>query len=154
MYQFKKKSDDEYILECNGKEYPFTRTIDIAREMQSVDLETTFIVSEFLAERGETYDDTKLRITKTKGNQTIVDESNLKRLEEKARNMAYNKIIDNVFMKTFNMGYLKVLNILDIKTSDEQAIIDFSSKFTEIIINGIPDDTPSEQDTQDNRETE
>ena len=154
MYQFKKKNDDEYILECNGKEYPFTRTIDIAREMQSVDLETTFIVSEFLAERGETYDNTKLRITRTEGNQTIVDESNLKRLEEKARTMAYNKVIDNVFMKTFKMHYLDLIKAIDIKLTDEQAIIDFSSKFTEIIINGIPDDTPSEQDTQDNRETE
>ena len=144
MYQFKKKSDDEYILECNGKEYPFTRTIDIAREMQSVDLETTFIVSEFLAERGETYENTKLVITRQVGNKTIVDESNLKRLEQSAHNQAYFEVLDSIFKKTIKLSYINTMQEIGAKT--EEDVNKFISEFANLIVHGI-DDTPRSENT-------
>ena len=151
MYQFKKVNEDKYILIMNDKEFIFTRTIDIAKEIQSIDLETTFIVSEWLAERGETYDNTKLRITRTEGNKTIVDESNLRKIEEKAKSLAFSNILEKIFQKCFNMKFLDFIKETGIQ---EDSIFDFCKEFAEILTNGIPDDTPSEQNTQDNRETE
>ena len=59
MYKFEKISEDEYKLITDKKEYTINRNIDLVKEMQSVDLYSTMIVADFLAERGETYENTK-----------------------------------------------------------------------------------------------
>lgn len=149
MYQFKKMNEDKYILITDHNEYEINRTIDLAKEIQSVDLIATTIVAEFLAERGETYDNTKLRITRQEGNKTYVDESNLKRLETQARNQAYYDVMNKIFKKTTEKGYMDMLKEVGIDTNnpDLDKIGKFVSDFTDVIINGI-DDTPRGEDTQ------
>lgn len=148
MYKFEKISDDEYKLVTDSKEHLLIRNIDLTKEIQSVDLYSTMIVADFLAERGETYDNTKLRVTrKINDNGTlkeIVDESNLKRLEEKARNQAYYEVLDRVFNKTCGVGYLDIIKECGI--TDNEGVEKFVKEFTEVITQGI-DDSPR-QDTQ------
>ena len=148
MYKFEKLSDDEYKLVTDNKEHLITRNIDLTKEIQSVDLYSTMIVADFLAEIGETYDNTKLRVTrKINDNGTlkeIVDESNLKRLEEKARNQAYYEVLDRVFNKTCGVGYLDIIKECGI--TDNEGVEKFVKEFTEVITQGI-DDSPR-QDTQ------
>lgn len=148
MYKFEKISDDEYKLVTDSKEHLLIRNIDLTKEIQSVDLYSTMIVADFLAERGETYDNTKLRVTrKINDNGTlkeIVDESNLKRLEEKARNQAYYEVLDRVFNKTCGVGYLDIIKECGI--TDNKGVEKFVKEFTEVITQGI-DDSPR-QDTQ------
>lgn len=148
MYKFEKISDDEYKLVTDSKEHLLIRNIDLTKEIQSVDLYSTMIVADFLAERGETYDNTKLRVTrKINDNGTlkeIVDESNLKRLEEKARNQAYYEVLDRVFNKTCGVGYLDIIKECGI--TDNEGVEKFVKEFTKVITQGI-DDSPR-QDTQ------
>lgn len=151
MYQFKKISDDEYSLISNNKEFPFKRTVNIAKEMQSIDMITTVKVAEFLAERGETYENTKLRIERKEGDKTIIDESNLRMIEKKANLIATTEVLDKVYRKLFNKSVSEMLKELEI-TDDTEGIKNFSSKLTEVLIYGIDDDTPRGEDTQGNRE--
>ena len=148
MYKFEKISDDKYKLVTDSKEHLLIRNIDLTKEIQSVDLYSTMIVADFLAERGETYDNTKLRVTrKINDNGTlkeIVDESNLKRLEEKARNQAYYEVLDRVFNKTCGVGYLDIIKECGI--TNNEGVEKFVKEFTEVITQGI-DDSPR-QDTQ------
>ena len=97
MYKFEKINEDTYKLITDTKEFTFTRTVDIARELQSVDMYTTFYVAQFLAERGETLDNTRLRVERHEGNKTIVDESGLEAVKKEARNLAYYDIINKLF---------------------------------------------------------
>ena len=114
MYQFKKINDDEYCLISDNKEFPFKRTVDIAKEMQSIDMITTVKVAEFLAERGETYDNTKLRVERIEGNNTIIDESNLRMIEKKAKDIATTEVLNKVYKRLFNKSIAEMLKELDI----------------------------------------
>jgi hypothetical protein len=149
MYKFEKISDDEYKLVTDNSEHLIMRDINLTKELQSVDMYSTMIVADFLAERGETYDNTKLRISrKINDNGTlkeIVDESNLRRLEEKARNQAYYDVLDRIFNKTCNVGYLDIIKECGI-TNDE-GVEKFVKEFTEVITQGI-DDSPRQENTQ------
>lgn len=144
MYQFKKINDDKYKLITDSSEYEINRTVDLAREIQSVDLRATTIVAEFLAERGETYENTKLVITKQEGNKTIVDESNLKRLEQSAHNQAYFEVLDSIFKKTIKLSYINTMQEIGAKT--EEDVNKFISEFANLIVHGI-DDTPRSENT-------
>ena len=149
MYQFKKVNEDKYILITDHNEYEINRTIDLAKEIQSVDLIATTIVAELLAERGETYENTKLRVTIQDENKTIVDESNLKRLEERARNQAYYDVMNKIFKKTTGLGYMEIIKEAGISYTDLDGVGKFVNDFTGIILNG-QDDTPrSENKTED-----
>lgn len=144
MYKFEKVSEDEYKLITDKKEYTINRNIDLVKEMQSVDLYSTMIVADFLAERGETYENTKLRVTRHEGNKTIIDESNLKKLEDTARNQAYYDVLNKIFNKTCGMGYIEVLKECEITKNED--IEKFVSEFTNIITKGN-DDTPRGENT-------
>lgn len=151
MYQFKKINDDEYVLISNNKEFPFKRTVDIAKEMQSIDMITTVKVAEFLAERGETYDNTKLRVERIEGNNTIIDESNLRMIEKKAKDIATTEVLNKVYKRLFNKSIAEMLKELDITDKTEE-IKNFSAELTKVLIYGIDDNTPRGEDTQGNRE--
>lgn len=150
MYQFKKINDDEYKLITDNNEYTIKRNIDLAKEIQSVDLIATTIVAEFLAERGETYENTKLRTTIQDNNKTTIDESNLKRLEERARNQAYYDVMNKIFKKTTGLGYMDTIKEAGISYTDLDGVGKFVNEFTGIILNGI-DDTPRSEDTPGDR---
>jgi hypothetical protein len=149
MYKFEKISDDEYKLVTDNSEHLIMRDINLTKELQSVDMYSTMIVADFLAERGETYDNTKLRISrKINDNGTlkeIVDESNLRRLEEKARNQAYYDVLDRIFNKTCNVGYLDIIKECGI--TNNEGVEKFVKEFTEVITQGI-DDSPRQENTQ------
>lgn len=146
MYKFEKINEDEYKLTGNGKEFTFTRTVDIVKEVQSIDLRATINVAEILAERGETYENTKLRITRNEGNKTIVDESNLRALESTARIQALNEVLDKVYRKIFNMAPLELVKEIGIDITDKESIAKFSENFTKILLNGMSDNTPRGED--------
>lgn len=142
MYKFEKINEDTYKLITDTNEFTFNRVIDIVRELQSVDMYTTYYVAEFLASRGETLENTKLRVERKENGKTIVDDSNLKALEEKARNSAYYDVLNNVFRKTLGMDYIKTLEALNISSSDVKGVENFVTEFTQILVNGMSDNTP------------
>lgn len=144
MYQFKKINDDKYKLITDNSEYEINRTVDLAREIQSVDLRATTIVADLLAERGETYENTKLVVTRQEGNKTIVDESNLKRLEQSAHNQAYFEVLDSIFKKTIKLSYINTMQEIGAKT--EEDVNKFISEFANLIVHGV-DDTPRSENT-------
>lgn len=146
MYQFQKINDDEYKLISNDKEFTFTRTVDMVKEMQSVDLITTIKVAEILAERGETYENTKLRVEYKEGNNTVIDESNLRRLEEKAKDLATQEVLEKMYLKLFNKKPMELIKEIGIDIQDTESIKNFSSEVTKILVNGLDEDTPISQD--------
>lgn len=143
MYKFEKINDDTYKLITDTKEFTFTRTVDIARELQSVDMYTTFYVAQFLAERGETLDNTSLRVERKEGNKIIVDESGLEAIKKEARNLAYYDIINKLFKKIFGKGYMEQLTDIGINLTDTDAVSKFVGELTKVLTNGIDDNTPS-----------
>lgn len=138
MYQFKKINEDEYKLISGDKEFTFTRTVDLAKEMQSVDLLVTIKLADLLAGRGETFDNTKLRIERKEGNQTIVDESNLRMIESKLKEQAYDEIALNLIKKAFNMDVTTLVKELGLKIEETSK---FCEDFFKVLAKGI-DDTP------------
>lgn len=142
MYKFEKIDEDNYKLIINDKEFTFTRTIDLARELQSVDMYTTYYVAEFLADRGETLDNTKLRIERKENGKTIIDESNLEALKKQASSLAYYEILNRIFKKTFNIDFMTLLKETGITDTNE--IGRFTADITKIFVNGLEDNTPRE----------
>jgi hypothetical protein len=143
MYKFEKINEDTYKLTTDTKEFTFTRTVDIARELQSVDMYTTFYVAQFLAERGETLDNTSLRVERHEGNKTIVDESGLEAVKKEARNLAYYDIINKLFNKIFGKGYMELLTEIGIDLNNQDAVGKFVGELTRILTAGLDDNTPS-----------
>lgn len=142
MYQFQKINEDTYKLIANGKEFTFTRTVDLIKEMQSIDMIATLKVADILAERGETYDNTKLRIQRQENGKTIIDESNLKRLEDKAHEIATQEVLSNIYKKIFGKSPIKLINEVGIDTNDITTIEKFSADITKVLINGLEEKTP------------
>ena len=141
--KFEKINEDTFKLIANDKEFVFTRTVDLAKELQSVDMYTTAYVAEFLAERGETLDNTKLRVERKVNGQTIVDESNIEALKKQAQNLAYYDVINKIFKKIFGKGYMDQLKEIGIKADNVEEVSKFTSELTQILMNGIDDNTPS-----------
>lgn len=145
MYKFEKVNEDTCKLITENKEFVFTRDVQLAKELQSVDLETSIILAEKLAERGETIDNTKLRFEIKKGNQTIVDESNLNMVKEECRKLASLKVLDRIFNLIFGLSYAEILNEAKVDYTKEEEVSLFTSKLAEIITKGMQEDTPREQ---------
>ena len=143
MYRFEKISEDTYKL-IGNKEFTFTRTIDLAKTLQSLDMETTIILADILAERGETFENTKLKIERKEGNKTIVDESNFDRVKEQARNIAMYNILDKIFKKLFGLGYLELITQVGLDINNLPEIEKFVTDLTNVLVNGIKEQTPSE----------
>lgn len=140
MYQFKKINDDEYKLISGDKEFTFTRTVDVVRKLQSIDMVATVKVVDILAERGETYENTKLRIERKEGNETIVDESNLRRIETEARKQASIEVVSDLIEKIFGRKLTDL--ILELGMADEKDGENFITDIMNILLNGLPEDTP------------
>lgn len=142
MYKFEKLNEDTYKLIINDKEYTFTRTINLAKELQSVDLETTLVLADMLAERGETFENTKLKVERQEGNKTIIDETNFNLVKQEAAKIAYYNILERIFKKIFHVGYMDL--IIETGLTKVEDITKFVSELTEVLINGIKDNTPRE----------
>lgn len=148
MYQITRINEDTYKLEGNGKEYQFTRTVDLMAMVQSIDKNTTIEMAYMLAERGETLENTKLRVERKEGDKTIIDESNFNMVRDGIKTQVQTKIITEIIKKATGKDILELIKELDIKTED---IPEFTNKLSSAIINGI-DDTPRGEDKEGNRE--
>ena len=144
MYRFEKINEDTYKLITDDKEFTFTRTIDLVRELQKVDMYTTSYIADMLAERGETFENTKLIVQHQEGGKTIVDESNLKALKEQARNLATYDVMNNIFNKIFGVGYIELIRTLKIDVNNTNEVQKFVTDITNVLISGIKDNTPRE----------
>ena len=140
MYKFEKIKEDTYKLITKEREFTFTRTVDLAKEIQKVDLYTTSYLADMLAERGETFENTKLKVVIQKGNETIIDESNFNALKEKARNLAYFDVLNKVFNKLFGIGYIDLLKTIEVEKDED--VHKFVTELTRVITRGIEEDTP------------
>lgn len=148
MYQITKINEDTYKLEGNGKEYQFTRTVDLMAMFQSIDLKTTIKLADVLAERGETLDTTKLRVERTNGNETTIDESNLNMIRDSIKAQVTSEIIAEIFKKAIGKDILTVIQELNIANED---IEPFTQALTKVLLSG-QDDTPRGEDKEGNRE--
>lgn len=148
MYQITKINEDTYKLEGNGKEYQFTRTVDLMAMFQSIDLKTTIKLADVLAERGETLDTTKLRVERTNGNETTIDESNLNMIRDSIKAQVTSEIIADIFKKAIGKDILTIIQELNIANED---IEPFTQALTKVLLSG-QDDTPRGEDKEGNRE--
>ena len=148
MYQFKKINDDEYILISKDKQFPFKRTVELAKMIQDVDLKSTIKLAEVLAERGETMENTRLRVERKSGNETIIDESNLRMIQNKLKEIAITEMLEEVYQKLFNKSILELLSELELNDDEAKK---FSSELLNILIKG-QDNSPRNDNTQGDRE--
>ena len=144
MYKFEKINEDTYKLITSKKEFTFTRTIDLIKELQSRDIETTMVLADILAERGETFENTKLKVERKVGNQTIIDETNFNEVKKQAQNIAYYNILNRVFKKIFGIEYIQLINEVEIDPADIPEMTKFITELTNVLVYGIKEDTPSE----------
>lgn len=148
MYQITKINEDTYKLEGNGKEYQFTRTVDLMAMFQSIDLKTTIKLADVLSERGETLDTTKLRVERTNGNETTIDESNLNMIRDSIKAQVTSEIIAEIFKKAIGKDILTIIQELNIANEE---IEPFTQALTKVLLSG-QDDTPRGEDKEGNRE--
>lgn len=142
MYKFEKINEDTYKLITDEKEFIFTRTVDLAKELQKVDLYATSYMADMLAARGETFENTTLKVERIEGNKTIVDETNFKKMEEKARNLANYDVISSVFKKIFGKDYLTMLTEAKIDINNLDEVNKFVGDIMQIVVNGMTEKSP------------
>lgn len=142
MYKFEKINEDTYKLITDEKEFTFTRTVDLAKELQKLDLYTTSYLVDMLAERGETIDNTKLRIEKKVDGKIIVDESNLNFLKQKAKDLAFMDILDKITKKIFGIDFITTLSTINVDETDTKGIENFTTDLGTILVKGMSDNSP------------
>lgn len=142
MYKFEKINEDTYKLITDEKEFIFTRTVDLAKELQKVDLYTTSYLADMLAARGETFENTTLKVERIEGNKIIVDESNFNMMKQEARKLAYYDVMNLVFKKIFRKDYIEMLMDLKIDLEDLNEVEKFVTELTQILVNGMKENSP------------
>lgn len=142
MYKFEKINEDTYKLITDEKEFTFTRTVDLAKELQKVDLYTTSYLADMLAARGETFENTTLKVERIEGNKIIVDESNFNMMKQEARKLANYDVMNLVFKKIFRKDYIEMLMDLKIDLEDLNEVEKFVTELTQILVNGMKENSP------------
>lgn len=142
MYKFEKINEDTYKLITDEKEFTFTRTVDLAKELQKLDLYTTSYLVDMLAERGETIENTKLRIEKKVDGKIIVDESNLNFLKQKAKDLAFMDVLDKITKKIFGIDFITTLSTINVDETDTNGIENFTADLGTILVKGMSDNSP------------
>lgn len=142
MYKFEKINEDTYKLITDEKEFIFTRTVDLAKELQKVDLYATSYMADMLAARGETFENTTLKVERIEGNKTIVDETNFNMMKQEARKLANYDVMNLVFKKIFRKDYIEMLMDLKIDLEDLNEVEKFVTELTQILVNGMKENSP------------
>lgn len=142
MYKFEKVNEDTYKLITDEEEFIFTRTVDLAKELQKVDLYTTSYLADMLAARGETFENTTLKVERIEGNKIIVDESNFNMMKQEARKLAYYDVMNLVFKKIFRKDYIEMLMDVKIDLEDLNEVEKFVTELTQILVNGMKENSP------------
>lgn len=138
MYKFIRINEDEFQI-VGAKTFTFTRTIDLARRLQSTDIKKTEKLIEYLAERGETIGNTKLRIERKEGNKTYIDESNLEAIKKAYEQEVTIEIIDDIVKAQIGIGFEQLLMELKIEKDEGEQ---FGKDFFTALANGVEEDTP------------
>lgn len=138
MYKFVRINDDEFKL-IGAKEFTFTRTVDLAKKLQSTDIRKTEKLIEYLAARGETIGNTKLRIERKEGNKTYIDESNLEAIKKAYEQEVTIEIIDDIVKAQIGIGFEQLLMELKIEKDEGEQ---FGKDFFTALANGVEEDTP------------
>lgn len=138
MYKFVRINEDEFKI-IGAKEFTFTRTVDLAKKLQSTDIRKTEKLIEYLAERGETIGNTKLRIERKEGNKTYIDESNLEAIKNAYEQEVTIEIIDDIVKAQIGIGFEQLLMELKIEKDEGEQ---FGKDFFTALANGVEEDTP------------
>ena len=138
MYKFIRINEDEFQI-IGAKTFTFTRTVDLARRLQSTDIRKTEKLIEYLAERGETIGNTKLRIERKEGNKTYIDESNLEAIKKAYEQEVTIEIIDDIVKAQIGIGFEQLLMELKIEKDEGEQ---FGKDFFTALANGVEEDTP------------
>lgn len=140
MYKIERINDDQFRV-IGAKEFTFTRTIGLAKELQSVELRITEKLINYLAERGETIANTKLRVERRENGKLIVDESNLEALKKAFEQPVTLEIINEVIKKQIDLDMDQFL--IELKLDKEEAE-QFGREFILALSNGVKENTPRE----------
>lgn len=143
MYKFERIDEDKFKIVGKDKEYTFTRVVELAKELQSIDLKKTIKLIEFLAERGETLETTKLRVTRQEGNKTIVDESNLEAIKKAFEPEITMEIINNITQKQTGLKMQDIISELGIEINEAEQ---FGRDYIKALSSGVTEETPRKQD--------
>ena len=138
MYKFIRINEDEFQI-IGAKTFTFTRTVDLAKKLQSTDIRKTEKLIEYLAERGETIGNTKLRIERKEGNKTYIDESNLEAIKKAYEQEVTIEIIDDIVKAQIGIGFEQLLMELKIEKDEGEQ---FGKDFFTALANGVEEDTP------------
>lgn len=138
MYKFIRINEDEFQI-VGAKTFIFTRTVDLARRLQSTDIKKTEKLIEYLAERGETIGNTKLRIERKEGNKTYIDESNLEAIKKAYEPEIIMDIINDIVKAQIGIGFEQLLIELKIEKGEGEQ---FGKDFFSALANGVEEDTP------------
>lgn len=138
MYKFIRINEDEFQI-VGAKTFTFTRTIDLARRLQSTDIKKTEKLIEYLAARGETIGNTKLRIERKEGNKTYIDESNLEAIKKAYEPEIIMDIINDIVKAQIGIGFEQLLIELKIEKGEGEQ---FGKDFFSALANGVEEDTP------------
>lgn len=138
MYKFIRINEDEFQI-VGAKTFTFTRTIDLARRLQSTDIKKTEKLIEYLAARGETIGNTKLRIERKEGNKTYIDESNLEAIKNAYEQEIIMEIINDIVRSQIGIDVEKL--VTELKLTKEEAE-QFGKDFFTALANGVEENTP------------
>ena len=138
MYKFIRINEDKFQI-VGAKTFTFTRTVDLARRLQSTDIKKTEKLIEYLAERGETIGNTKLRIERKEGNKTYIDESNLEAIKKAYEQEVTIEIIDDIVKAQIGIGFEQLLMELKIEKDEGEQ---FGKDFFTALANGVEENTP------------
>ena len=104
-----------------------------------MDLKKTVKLIEFLADRGETIETTKLRIERKNGNETIIDESNLEAIKKTFEQPIMSEILDNVLKNQIGLTMAELITEIKLDKSEAER---FGTELGSALIYGIKEETP------------
>lgn len=154
-YEFKFISTDNYELrytdkDKNEKVIPFTRTIEMASKLQSIEKRARLSMYKDLTEMGMTKDD--LVVVKEINGKRIYDESNYVSYEQNYMDLARYEIINEIFELCFKKNLNDLLIDMGLtEKSDPKQVELFSNKFATIIIGKDKEETPSGSNKEESK---
>lgn len=144
---------DEFVLEYSkdGREQGirFSRTIDVAKEIESVTAKARVKMYKELSEQGLTKNDFIVKKENKDGSVTY-DETNYLELEKKYTEGMQVELVNTLIKKLFKMDIITFVKELDLTDPKQQA--EFTTALGKILsgANDTPSDTTKEETKQDN----
>lgn len=118
-YKFNKIDQDTTELSYKDRKFLIKRDIELLSKMESLPNRARIKMSKDLANEGMTFED--LEVKKIVGNKTIVDKTNLMRVEQTYQDLVANEILNEISQKYTQMSFVELLNDIEINISDQGA---------------------------------